>query len=554
MEKPNQKNIILIGFSGTGKSDVGERVAKLLGWEFVDIDSEIEHVAGKSVPEIFAQDGEVHFRKLESDILKETCNRSLVVISTGGGAVMDNLNVTTMLENGTVICLEAKPETIYNRLLRHDEPVGTIRPLLNTPNPMERITQLKTFRQSNYAISHWTIHTDNLSIPEVCQEVVRGWHFCRRISMHDTSVDSDNDLACEVVTTTNYYPIHVGRGLLSSLGKLMYQAGIEGHTYVISDSLVHPLYGSVVEENLRVNGLQASTLVLPAGEGTKSMGSAMDIYDWLVKNRAERKDTIVALGGGMIGDLAGFVAATFMRGISLVQVPTTLIAMVDSSIGGKTAVNHPAAKNSIGVFHQPKLVIADVETLSSLPTRELTSGWAEVIKHALILDEQGIPLLEKNAERLKDLDQQLISDVIKRSAAIKARVVSQDEREAGLRTLLNYGHTIAHGIETATNYEEYLHGEAVAIGMMGAGEISKQSGLLSDDSVIRQKEILERFGLPVSCPGIDPKAIMKAMEMDKKVRGKKLRWVLLNYLGKATVKEDVSLKVVSDTIAGLCAG
>ena len=554
MNKPNQKNIILIGFSGTGKSDVGEHVAKLLRWEFLDIDSEIERVSGKTVPEIFAQDGEAHFRKLEHEVLKETCDRSLVVISTGGGAVMDNLNVTTMMDRGTVICLEAKPETIYNRLLRYDGPVGTIRPLLNTPDPMERIKQLKAFRQSHYSISHWTIHTDNLTISEVCQEVVRGWHFCRRGHAEDTAVDNNDDLACEVVTSTNYYPIHVGRGLLGSVGKLMCQAGIEGHTYVISDSLVHPLYGSAVEKNLRASGLKTSSLVVPAGEGTKSLGSAMNIYDWLVKNRAERKDTIVALGGGMIGDLAGFVAATFMRGISLVQVPTTLIAMVDSSIGGKTAVNHPEAKNSIGVFHQPRLVVADVETLSSLPARELTSGWAEVIKHALILDEHGIPLLEENAVRLKSLDQQVISKVIKRSAAIKARVVSQDERETGQRTLLNYGHTIAHGIETATNYEGYLHGEAVAIGMVGAGEISKRCGLLSDDNVIRQKEILEQFGLLVSCPGIDPKDVMKAMEMDKKVRGKKIRWVLLSYLGEAVVKEDVPRKAVSDAIAGLCTG
>jgi 3-dehydroquinate synthase len=246
----------------------------------------------------------------------------------------------------------------------------------------------------------------------------------------------------------------------------------------------------------------------------------------------------------MIGDLTGFVAATFLRGLSWVQVPTSLIAMTDASIGGKVAIDHPLGKNLIGAFHQPRLVLADVKTLTTLPQRELTSGWAEVIKHGLILDTGFLQLLENKAKNLIKLKPDITAKVIARSAAIKCQVVSEDERETGRRIILNYGHTIAHGIETASKYERFLHGEAVAIGLMGAARLSHRLGLLSQNAVERHKALLQKFGLPTYCSGVPLSDVLAAMELDKKVQGKAIRWVLLEDIGKAVICSDVPEKEV----------
>jgi 3-dehydroquinate synthase len=280
-------------------------------------------------------------------------------------------------------------------------------------------------------------------------------------------------------------------------------------------------------------------MAVPEGERSKSFETAVSIYDWLVNFHAERNDCIVALGGGMVGDLAGFVAATFLRGLSLVQVPTSLTGMVDAAIGGKVAVNHPQAKNLIGAFYQPRLVLADTGTLTTLPRQELVSGCAEVVKHAMIRDPRLLEYLEERAEGLLMLDKAITSEVVSRSAAIKARIVSEDEKEQGIRVILNYGHTIGHGLEAATNYGRFLHGEAVAIGMMGAAMISRQVGLLFQEVVDRQKALLQRFGLPTTCSGVDIESLLKAMELDKKVVGKKVRWVLLSGIGKPVVRDDI---------------
>jgi len=253
----------------------------------------------------------------------------------------------------------------------------------------------------------------------------------------------------------------------------------------------------------------------------------------------------------MVGDLAGFVAATFLRGLPLVQVPTSLIGMVDSSVGGKVAVNHPQGKNLIGAFYQPRVVVADTQVLTTLPGRELVSGWAEVIKHAMIRDARLLELLEQQAEGLLTLERSVTSDVVARSAAIKAKIVSEDEKEQGIRIILNYGHTIAHGLETATNYERFLHGEAVAIGMMGAAMISREVGLLFQEVVDRQKALLARFGLPTTFSGVDIERLLQATELDKKVRGKKVRWVLLRGIGQPVVRDDVHRDVAVSVIKKL---
>ena len=546
-------HIILIGFSTTGKSKVGQEVAKQLGWELVDTDEEIVKLAGKSIAQIFAQEGEEHFRQLERQVLAKACRKERAVIAAGGGAILDSQNRELMKRRGVVVCLEATPETIYQRLLKDAEASGPLRPLLAVADPLQRIQQLKEYRQPYYAMADWTVHTDELSLEEVCQEVIRGWHYCSRAHLGDIT-RHQSDLACEVFTATEHYPVFVGWGLLYNLGEKFNQAGLSGTAYLISDETVFFIYGTRVTKGLQSVGFSVNHFVVPSGEITKTLDTAMKIYDWLIEQRAERDDIIVALGGGMIGDLAGFVAATFLRGLPLVQVPTSLVAMVDAAIGGKTAVNHPKAKNLIGAFYQPRLVIADVQALTTLPHRELISGWSEVIKHGLILDAEFFEFLENNAPELSRLEPDIATKAVRRSAAIKAKVVSEDEKERGRRTLLNYGHTIAHGLEAATNYERFLHGEAVAIGMMGAAMLSHNLGLLPQEVVERQRALLERFGLPTCCPEVDSTAVLTAMELDKKVRGKAVRWVLLAGIGQPVIRDDVPLEQVVKVLGGLLAG
>jgi len=536
--KRSGSRIILTGFSASGKSETGAILAGWLGWKWLDIDEEIVRQTGKSIDHIFAQDGEGYFRQIERQTLLAACEQQQVVISAGGGAVVDPANRESMRGSGFVVCLEAAPETIYNRLLAQDS--GPVRPLLSDPDPLRRIRQLKEGRQSYYADADWTVHTDNLSLEEVCREVLRGWYYWRRTQDWDGCAERTGDVACQVVTATEQYPVLVGWGLVGSLGERIKQAGLEGTAHVLSDETVFSLYGERVIASLEGAGLRVDRCVVPPGEGTKTLDTAASLYDWLVERRAERSDCVVALGGGMIGDLAGFVAATFLRGLNLVQVPTSLVGMVDASIGGKTAVDHPRAKNLIGAFYQPRLVVADVEMLTTLPQRELVSGWAEVVKHGLILDAEFFGFLEEHVDRLLKLEAEATTQAVRWSAVIKARIVSEDEKEKGRRTLLNYGHTIAHGLEAATGYRRFLHGEAVAIGMMGAAMISHDLGLLPLEAVERQRALLERFGLPTWRFGVGIAPVVQAMELDKKIREKAIRWVLLESIGKAVIRDDVS--------------
>jgi shikimate kinase/3-dehydroquinate synthase len=544
-------NIALIGFSATGKTVVAQEVAARLSWTFIDTDDEIIRLSGKTIPEIFEHDGEEKFRRLESQVLKQACHKERAVIATGGGAIIDPQNQNLLLETSMVVCLEAKPETIYQRLL-HDtlysaNPV--VRPLLAGDKPLERITQLKTTRQPYYTIADWTVHTDNLTVDEVSQEIIKGWKYTNR---HRDKQSAEVDLACMVQTPTAEYPIFVGWGILDKLGEKMKQAGLSGTANIISDEIVFSIYGAKVTKTLEKAGFAVNSCVVPPGEASKNINQAIKIYDYLIEQRVERNDVVVALGGGIIGDLAGFVAATFLRGLPWLQVPTSLIAMTDASIGGKVAVDHPQGKNLIGAFYQPCLVLAGIKTLTTLPHRELTSGWAEVIKHALILDADLLNLLEDRANDLAKLKPDITSKVIARSVAIKCRVVSEDEKETGIRTILNYGHTVAHGLETATKYERFLHGEAVAIGMMAAAKLSHRLKLLSEKAVERQKAILQKFGLPTDCSGVAVNDVLEATKMDKKVRGKAVRWVLLKAIGQAVIRSDVPiedvLKVLQEVI------
>ena len=547
--------IFLIGFSGTGKSAVGRSVARLLGWAFADADELIVERADKSIDRIFADDGEPAFRRLERDIIVEMTTRERVVISTGAGSVMHDDSLGTMLASGLVVALEAHPETIYKRLSSIAEEDGAeamVRPMLRSggsDDPLGRIESLKRERQWAYARAHWTVTTDAMSAEQAAHEVVRAW---RKLGAAQTWRD-DPDLAATVTVEQGAYPVFVGWGTLEQqLGQRLAESGFTGRAHIICDTnVVHP-YGRAAQRSLHAADIEMGLFTFPAGEASKSLETATVLYEWLAEHRVERGDVIIAVGGGVVGDLAGYVAATFLRGIRLVQVPTSLTAMVDSSIGGKTAVDLPVAKNMVGAFHHPMMVLADVSALKTLPERALREGWAEAIKHGFALEAPLVDFYEQHAEALLSLDPELTTEAVARNAAVKARIVTEDEREtSGRRMLLNYGHTIGHGIEAAAGYDAYLHGEAVAIGMTGAARLGMMEGVTSAEIVEHQASLIARFGLPSSYAGVAPEAIIQAMSRDKKTTAGQVSWVFLEEVGRAVTRKGVSVERVAEVVREL---
>lgn len=361
---------------------------------------------------------------------------------------------------------------------------------------------------------------------------------------------NDENLAAVVSTTQGDYRVVVGRGVIDTISQEMSQAGLSGRAFLIADVAMFPTAVHRAHEALEGGGFETNVLSLEMSERVKNMETVQEVYSWLAGHRAERTDTIVAMGGGVAGDLVGFAAATWLRGVPVVQVPTSLAAMVDASIGGKTAVNLDAGKNLVGAFYQPKLVLQDVNHLSTLPKREMAGGWAEAIKHGLILDPDLLDTFEKHPDEMQALEGDLSVRTIRHSVQIKAEVVSADEFERGdTRVLLNYGHTVGHAIEAVSGYGKYLHGEAVSIGMMAAAGIARRLGMIDQELVDRQRAILQRYNLPVTVSGVTVEDIITATKSDKKVRGGSVRWVLLEGPGKAVTRRDVPDDVVTEAVS-----
>ena len=350
-----------------------------------------------------------------------------------------------------------------------------------------------------------------------------------------------------------HYPIRIGTGLLDD-ARAWRDALRGGHALVVSDGHVAPLYAQRLRDALAAASgapVRCETLVLPAGEAHKNLDAIARVLDALAKLGATRDACVLALGGGVVGDIAGFAAACWMRGIDFLQFPTTLLAMVDSSVGGKTGVDHPAGKNLIGAFHQPRAVVADLDTLATLPDRELRAGLAEVVKTACIGDADFFDWLEAHADALLDADTETLTHAIARCCRFKAGVVERDEREAGERALLNFGHTFGHAIETETGYDTLLHGEAVAIGMILAARLSAQLGMADDTDTGRLQALLERLGLPVSVPpNLAPDALLSHMQMDKKNRAGALRLILWRGIGHAEIADNVDAGSIRAAMAG----
>jgi len=340
------------------------------------------------------------------------------------------------------------------------------------------------------------------------------------------------------------YPIHIGPGLLTQSG-LIAPHLLQKRVMVVTNTTVAPLYLAQLTATLEGAGVKVAKVVLPDGEAYKNWETLNLIFDALLTDRAERKTTLIALGGGVIGDMTGFAAACYQRGVPFVQIPTTLLSQVDSSVGGKTGINHPLGKNMIGAFYQPKVVLADTDTLKTLPARELSAGLAEVIKYGLIWDAEFLAWLEANMAKLRALDADAIAHAIYRSCEIKAQVVGQDEREGGIRAILNLGHTFGHAIETGMGYGTWLHGEAVAAGMVMAAQTSQGMGWLTEADVERSRTLIRAAGLPDVAPDLGVDTYLEYMGHDKKVEGGKMRFVLLKKLGEAVITGDVPRDVLT---------
>jgi 3-dehydroquinate synthase len=352
----------------------------------------------------------------------------------------------------------------------------------------------------------------------------------------------------KVELASRSYPIHIGRNLLANASLILPYLKRKS-VAVVTNTTVAPLYLAQLSKSLQAEGVKVISIILPDGEAYKNSETLNLIYDALLQNRCERSTTLIALGGGVIGDLTGYAAATYLRGVPFIQVPTTLLSQVDSSVGGKTGINHPLGKNMIGAFYQPQLVLADIDTLQTLPSREFSAGVAEVIKYGLIRDADFFDWLETNMAGLMQLDEQVLSYAIYRSCQNKADVVAKDEHEQGERALLNLGHTFGHAIENAMGYGVWLHGEAVAAGTVMAADLSKRMGWLKDDEITRIKRSFEAANLPVVAPRLGVERYLDLMSLDKKVEGGKIRLILQQAIGKSVITSDYDAEKLKETLA-----
>lgn len=529
---------------GSGKTTVGRALAKQLKKRFIDSDHEIEARTGVSVSAIFEIEGEASFRQREAEIIRELSALDNIVLATGGGAILNPESRRYLHERGTVIYLRASIGSILHRT-RHDKS----RPLLRTADPRKKLEELESLRDPLYReTAHFTIDTGRPNIQFLMQSILAQLDQINySVPNAANSMKSSNNNVATVESASEYtvmqvqlpersYPIIIGDRLLED-GDMLARHIVGKQLVIVTNSVVAPLYLDGLVEQLRKLGKQVDAIVLPDGEETKNWHSLMQIFDELLRLQCDRKMTLIALGGGVIGDMTGFAAATYMRGVKFIQIPTTLLAQVDSSVGGKTGINHPLGKNMIGAFYQPQCVLADTSTLNTLPDRELSAGLAEVIKHGAIIDPKFFDWIETTMPLLRSKDAKALTYAIKRSCEIKAEVVRQDERESGIRAILNFGHTFGHAIESGLGFGKWLHGEAVGCGMVMAAELSLRMGHIDYVSKVRLTKLVEAAGLPILPPDFSVKEWVQWMSVDKKNEGGKIKFILLKPLGKSLITE-----------------
>ena len=509
----SRRNIVLTGFMGTGKSAVGRGVAQRLGRAFVDMDELIVQRAGMSIAEIFRQHGEEAFRRCERVLCEELGAQESLVIATGGGALVDPHNRELMAANGYLICLDCEVDELFRRLEGDDS-----RPMLWDENPQRRLVELYRSRRPAYIEVLYHLDTTSRSPGEIIEEVL--------------GLVEAGPVAWRVATPLGSYQVHLATEGLEHLGALLRARDVGANVVLVADEHVWPLYGEALLEGLRHSRFAPTAVVLSAGERFKTLDSVRILYDRFAEAGLDRSAAVIALGGGVITDMAGFAAATFMRGVPLVPVPTTLLGMVDASIGGKVAVDHPKGKNLIGAFVQPLLVMLDPRTLETLPEVERRSGLAEVIKAGIIADRELFERLESGVAA-SDL-----SWMVQHAIAVKIAVVEEDPYEQGRRAVLNLGHTFAHAFEVLAGYQLH-HGLAVSIGLAAAAHLAEIRGLCSSQTRERIVATLRRCSLPTSYDAHPPDVVYQAMYADKKRRGASLRFVLPREIGEVVIDGDV---------------
>ncbi|WP_158813780.1 3-dehydroquinate synthase [Methylocapsa sp. S129] len=544
------RSIVLVGMMGAGKTSVGRRLAAHLNLPFVDADGEIEAGAQMTVPEIFERFGESYFRDGERKVVARLLTEGQKVLATGGGAFMNEATRARIAQSGVSIWLKPDFDVLMRRVRKRSN-----RPLLQTDNPEETLRRLLQERGPIYGLADLTIEPRDGPHDAVVEAIMSalGAHLASpRAAALNGAAPAAAIHEVEVALGVRAYKILIGDGLIAGAGEHIARLAPGAHCAVVTDSNVAALHLDALNASLAAAGLRSSTIVVPPGESSKSYARFAEVCDGLLAAHIERRDLVIAFGGGVIGDLTGFAAASVRRGLRLVQIPTTLLAQVDSSVGGKTAINSPHGKNLVGAFHQPSLVLADIGALDTLSQREFRAGYAETVKYGLIGD---LPFFEWLEAHWRDVyaGGPARLRAVATSCAAKAAVVAADETEQGERALLNLGHTFAHAFERMTNYDGALlvHGEAVAIGMACAFRFSRALGFCNGQDAVRVENHLRAVGLPThmhEIAGLDaePEAILAAMRQDKKVERGRLTFILAKGIGESFIAKDVDEARVRD--------
>ena len=537
------RSVVLVGMMGAGKTSVGKRLAAKLGLPFVDADAEIEAGAQLTISEIFERFGELYFREGERKVIARLLNGGPLVLATGGGAFMNATTRQNIAKYGVSIWLKPSFDILLARVRKKSN-----RPLLKTADPEQTLRRLLEERTPTYALADLTIESLDGSHDAVVDAILR------RLDAtlgKDVAPVQEARRKVEVPLGSRAYSILIGPGVLDEAGAEIARIAPGVHCAIVTDARVAPLYLDRLSASLDQAGLRSTPIVCPPGEATKCYAEFARVCDALIEARIERRDIVIALGGGVIGDLAGFCAASLRRGVRLVQLPTTLLAQVDSSVGGKTGINSRHGKNLVGAFHQPSLVLADTLCLDTLSEREFRAGYAEVVKYGLIGDRGFFEFLESNW-RDAFAGGPARAEAIAVSCAAKARAVAADETEQGERALLNLGHTFGHALERLTGYDSarLVHGEGVAIGMVSAFRFSRDLGLCSGQDATRAEAHLKAVGLPTrmrDIPGFDARTedVLAAMRQDKKVDRGRLTFILARGIGQSFVARDVDEASVS---------
>jgi shikimate kinase/3-dehydroquinate synthase len=537
-----KRSIVLVGLMGCGKSSIGKRLAVKLGLPFTDADDEIERAAAKTINEIFTDHGEAHFRDGERKVIARLLGNGPQVLATGGGAFMNPETRQRIRENGISIWLRADLPVLMRRVMKRDT-----RPLLREGNPEATMRKLMEARYPVYAEADMTVESrdepHDLAVTEILHRLATG-------SAATAAQAPSPSRSVRVDLGDRSYDVLIASGLLADTGALIKSRLGNVKCGIVTDENVAHLHLSALEESLKAEGLFAGSIVMKPGEATKSFRELAALSERLLELGLERGDLVVPLGGGVIGDLAGFAAGILRRGVRFVQIPTSLLAQVDSSVGGKTGINTPQGKNLIGVFHQPSLVIADTAVLSTLPPRQMRAGYAEVAKYGLLGDVKFFAWLEADWQSVFGNSGPALTKAIETSVAAKAAIVARDETETGDRALLNLGHTFGHAFEAWTGYsDKLLHGEAIAIGMCLAFRLSEDLGICPRGRSERVAAHFRAVGLPtnirdIPMTGADANELQRLMGQDKKVRGGKLAFILARDIGDAFVSREVTPETV----------